>query len=232
MINFQGYTHKSTVGTLLRGLTLTALAATLGVALPALAANKGAAHAPMADSHAASPRSKMSPAQKKQFEAFQKARSEMMQARGRLSKIQKAAFKAHPELLKQQKSFGDLLSKTMKKNGYDSRKEIAELKSLRSRLQDKKTPQAKKQKLAHQFQAKVIKLNKARGKALQDKKVRKAQQSLQNAVISAMRKQDPDTNKLIAMLQSKQQELLKIRQALLKQMQQSKNKEHAAAKTK
>lgn len=207
-------------GTLLRGLTLTALAALISVALPAQAADKGTSQAPMA----ATPHNKMTPAQKKQFEAFEKARNEMMQARGRLNNIQKAALKAHPELQKQQGAFVDLLTKTMKKNGYDANKKIAELKSLRSRLQDQKTPQDEKRKLAGQFQVKVIELNKARGKAMQDTKVQKAQHSLQNAVITAMRKQDPDTDKLIATVESKQKELLKIRRSIITQMQQNSKK--------
>lgn len=226
MTNFQEHTHKSMVGTLLRGLTLITLAAaTLSMALPAQAADKGAAHAPMA----APPHSKMTPMQEKQFEAFQKARSEMMQARRRLSKIQKAAMKAHPELQKQQKAFVDLVTKTMKNNGYDAKQEIAELKSLRSRLEDDKTPQDKKRKLIHQYRAKMVKLNMAQRKVLQDKKVQKARLSLQTAVVSAMRKQDPDTDKLIAMVQNKQKEMLKIRRSALEHMQQNSNKDHSAA---
>lgn len=219
MTNYQEHTQRFTAAALLRSLIIALVAATFSVTLPAQAADKGAAHAPMDTKPAAAPRSKMTDAEKKQFVDFQKTRSEMMQTRSQLNKIQQAAFKAHPELQKQQKSFGDLLTRTMKKNGYDAKKEIAKLKSLRTSLQDKKTPQTKKRELAQQFQAKVIKLNKARSKALKDKKVSKAQHSLQKAVLTAMRKQDPNTDKLIAMLQSKQQKLLKIRQSILSHMQ-------------
>ncbi len=185
---------------------------------------QGAAHPPMQAPHRGVNPQAMSPAQKKQFEEFQKARQDLTQARNKLNKIQAQTLKKHPELVKQRKAFGDLVAKTMKKNGYDAKKNIAELKALRDKLKDKKTPKDQRQKLAQDFQTKVIELRKAQGQAMQDKKVQKARHDLGQAVIAAMNKQDPSTNDLIATVQKRQQELIKIRRSIMTQAKQGQSK--------
>ncbi|HKJ22812.1 MAG TPA: hypothetical protein VKA13_06960 [Gammaproteobacteria bacterium] len=224
MKHSQGFSTVFSAGALLRAATVSALAAGLALAAPAQAAGpttaQGAAHPPMQAPHRGVNPQAMSPAQKKQFEEFQKARQDLVQARNKLNKIQAETLKKHPELKKQRKAFGDLLAKTMKKNGYDAKKSIAELKSLRDKLKDDKTPKDKRRKLAQDFQTKVIALRKAQGQAMQDKKVKKAREDLGQAVIAAMKKQDPSTDDLIATVQKRQQELIKIRRSIMEHAKQ------------
>jgi|GEM_PF-2704909 len=180
---------------------------------------QGAAHPPMQAPHRGVNPQSMSPAQKKQFEAFQKARQDLVQARTKLNKIQAKTLKKHPELQKQRKAFGSLVSKTMKKNGYDAKQGIAELKSLRDKLKDKSTPKSKRRQLAQDFQTKVMALRKAQGQAMQDKQVQKARHDLGQAVVAAMKKEDPQTEQLMATVQKREQELMKIRRSLAAQAQ-------------
>lgn len=214
---FQGYSTVFSAA----AIALSALVS----AGPAQAAGPapGPAHPPMQAPHRGVNPQSMSPEQKKQFEEFQKARQDLVQARTKLNKIQAKTLKKHPELQKQRKAFGNLVSKTMKKNGYDATKGIAELKSLRDKLKDKSTPKSKRRQLAQDFQTKVMALRKAQGQAMQDKKVQKARHDLGQAVVAAMKKEDPSTEQLIARVQKREQELMKIRRSLAAQAQKARS---------
>jgi len=217
MKHFQGYRTLVSAAIALSAVVLGAPAQAAGPM-----GEHGAAHPPMqqAPHRGVNPQS-MSPEQKKQFEEFQKARQDLVKAKKKLNKIQAETLKKHPELQKQRKAFGDLVSKTMQKNGYDAKKGIAELKSLRDKLKDKGTSKAKRRKLAQDFQSKVMALRKAQGQAMQDKNVQKARHDLGQAVVSAMKKENASTEKLIATVQKREQELMKIRRALAAQAQKN-----------
>lgn len=215
MPNIQEHIGARRINASVRVLSTFFLAAALVAAGGAQAAEKSMPAAPAA--HAGAGPHAAYPINQKKFEAFQKTRGELEQLRGKLNKIQAATLKAHPELVKQMTSFENLVAATMKKNGFDSKKEITELQSLQAKLRDKNTPKDQQQALVMKFQSKVMALRKAQYEALQDKKVQKARQELGDAVVGAMKKQDPKTGKLLAMVQEKEKELIKLRLDLVKE---------------
>lgn len=215
----------------LRALSMVVFAAALVAAGSAQAAEKSmpagpTSHVP-AGMHHANP-----PINQKQFAEFKKTREELIKERGKLGKIQAAALKAHPELVTREKGLAALVAKTMKKNGYDSKAKIAELKALRGKLRDKSTPKDKKQALVAQFQSKLIAYRKAQYKALQDKHVQKERRELGEAVIAAMKKQDPKTGELLASVKMKEKKLLKLRTALMAEAKKEVAKGQAEKKAK
>ncbi len=185
--------------------TLAALAVTAGLVGPLQAQQQAAPQggAPQA----------MTPEQKQKLQAFQTARAEFMAAQQRLDKIQEQTMKAHPELGKQEQALKDMVTAQMKKNGHDPDKDLAEIDKLQEKLRSDKTPDGERQVLMGQLQEKAMAYRKAQGEALQDPGVKKAQGDLMVAVIDAMKKQDPETGKLIEQMKQKRQQLMQMLEA-------------------
>lgn len=159
---------------------------------------------------AATPQAEVSPAQKEQQQAFQQARDEYVATQQRLEQIQRDTLQARPELQKKEQAFNDLLIKEMKNKGHSPKQDQAEIERLQEQLQDSKVPDAEREALLNKFQEKIMAYRKAQGEVMQNQEIQKAQNALLDAIVTAMKEHDPQTERLIEQMVEKRKQLMKM----------------------
>lgn len=127
-----------------------------------------------------------------------------------LGKIRDATFTAHPDLVKQRDAFEKQVEKRMTANGYDTKANIQKLQDIATKLKAEDLDDAKKQALVKEFQQERQGLLSAQRKALAEPKVKKAGEKLQKETLSAMKKQDENTDKLLKRMADLRENLQKI----------------------
>lgn len=195
MNDFQRFTPFFSSAGLVRALMLVALAFTSIVTAPLQAQpQSGASEGATATEN-------------KQVQAFEQVRSEYVKTQQRLEQIQAETLQARPELKKQEQTFNDLLVDEMKSGGHTPTQDLAEIEGLQAQLSSDKTADNERQELTTQFQHKVMAYRKAQSQALQSEKVKKAQSELMENMVTAMKKQDPQTEQLLQKMATKRQQL-------------------------
>jgi multidrug efflux pump subunit AcrB len=137
---------------------------------------------------------------------------EYMALQGRLSQIQQKTMEAHPELKKQEQEFVDLMMSKMNTSGKDTKAEMASIEALEQKLRNEDTPDSERQALMNEYREKAMALKTAQVEALKDPEVREAQKQLMDDTITAMKEQDPQTEKLMQEMKEKQEQMQKIMQ--------------------
>jgi len=155
-------------------------------------------------------RAESPPAAAQPPEAAQKLYGEYMQLQGRLDQIQTATLDAHPELKQQQQSFMDLMMAKMPSTGGSAKDDLAAIEKIEKDLSNKDTPAADREALMTEYQQKATAFRKAQAQALKDAEVAKAQETLMNAILTAMKAQDPQTEQILGQMRQKQEELTKV----------------------
>jgi hypothetical protein len=140
-----------------------------------------------------------------------KLQQQYVQVRGQLSQIEAKAVKTDPGLVKKREAFRQQLIGVMKKNGDDPQPMIASLKSLGQQLQDTKLPASKRKEALAKAQQTQMALLAAERKAMQDPKLQASRKDLNDSTLAAMRKIDPNTDKLMGQLRSIEQQVMKAR---------------------
>lgn len=182
------------------------------LALAAVATLVPAAAVEAASPPAAAPAAAPAPAPGKggSMEAVQKIHTEYMNLEQRLAQIQQKTMQAHPELQKQEKSFMDLMLSKMSTGGTNAKEEMDSLHKLEEKLSNKDTPADERKKLMSEYQQKATAFRTAQMQALKDPEVEKARESLMNATVAAMKKEDPQTEQIMQQIEQKQEQLKKI----------------------
>lgn len=127
-----------------------------------------------------------------------------------LGKIRDATFAAHPDLVKQRDAFEKQVEARMTANGYDTKANVQKLQDIATQLKAEDLDDAKKQTLVKEFQAKREGLLNAQREALAEPKVKKAGEKLQDDTLTAMKKQDKNTDKLLKRMASLRENLQTI----------------------
>lgn len=114
-----------------------------------------------------------------------------------LAEIRETTYKANPELAEQRDAFQSMIEERMQKNGYDADGKLEEMEGIASKLQKKDLDDAKKQKLAQEFQQERQKMLNAQREVLAEPDVKEAGEKLQKDTLTAMKAQDKTTNSLL-----------------------------------
>lgn len=161
----------------------------------------------------------LTPEQVQELETLRQKRAELMQAKERLDKIQYEAMEADPKLRAQEEAFTELVKEEMKDMGRKPDEEVAELRELQEKLQSEELPDAERQTLWGEFQEKAGSFQAAQRRALQSPKVQQAQTELREAVLAAMKARDPETEKLLAQMESVREDLRALHQKAIQRQQ-------------
>lgn len=191
MVYFQQYTTNCVSSSNIRYLLI--LIAILITAAPLHAQQKGE-----------------EPLSQKEQQEFQQVRDEYVAAQQRLEQIQRDTIQARPELQKQEQAFNDLLIKEMKNKGHSPKQEQAEIEKLQKQLQDTKASDTEREELMNKFQEKIMAYRNAQMEAMQNQEIQKAQSELLDAIVTAMKKHDPQTEQLIERMTQSRQQLMKM----------------------
>ena len=134
-----------------------------------------------------------------------------LQIRQELGQIAAKAERSDPSLAKQQEAFRKQLIAVMKKQGNDPQKMLDGFKNDIKQLQDKNLPAAKRQEIMRRMDQTQRALMAAEQKAMQDPALQQSRQKLQNAILAAMRKVDPNTDKLLAEMHTLERKIMQAR---------------------
>lgn len=146
-----------------------------------------------------------------QMKSILQIRQHLNQVEQQLSKIQHEAMSGNAALQKKQNAFESLLMSTMRDKGYKPQEDMKRLNALREKLRSGGLKPKERSGLIAEFQQKSMRLRKAQAEAFADAKVKKAQQDLQDAVVAAMKKKDPNTSKLLKQMDEDKRKLDKLR---------------------
>ena len=91
--------------------------------------------------------------------------------------------------------------------GKNAQDELVEIGKLEQKLRSKDTPESERKTLMVEYQDKAKAFHAAQLEVLQDPDVKKAQTTLMDATLAAMKEQDPQTEQLVEQLQQKQKQM-------------------------
>jgi len=153
------------------------------------------------------------PEQNKQMQEIQGVHAEYMDLQKRLAQIQQDTLQAHPELQKQEQAWRDLILEKMSSNGKNAQEDMAEIKKIEEKLRSGETPDSDRQALMSDYQKKAMAFRDAQTQAMQNPDVQAAQKKLSDAIVTAMKEKDPQTEQLIEQMKQKEQQLSQMLKA-------------------
>ena len=153
------------------------------------------------------------PEQNKQMQEIQGVHAEYMALQKRLSQIQQDTLQAQPELQKQEQAWHDLILAKMSNNGKNAQEDMAEIKKIEEKLRSGETPESDRQALMSDYQKKAVAFRDAQAQAMQNPEVQAAQKKLSDAIVTAMKEKDPQTEQLIEQMKQKEQQLSQMLKA-------------------
>lgn len=152
-------------------------------------------------------------AQEDSMQAARQLHGEYVELQNRLGMIQEKTMEAHPELQKQEQALVDLMMAKMSGSGSSAKDELAAIEKLEQALRSEDTPDSEREALMTQYRDKAMAFRNAQMQAMQDPEVKKAQSTLMDATLEAMKQQDPQTEQLMQQLQQKGEQLQQMMEA-------------------
>ncbi len=147
------------------------------------------------------------------MQEIQGVHAEYMDLQKRLTQIQQDTLQAHPELQKQEQAWRDLILEKMSSNGKNAQEDMAEIKKIEEKLRSGETPDSDRQALMSDYQKKAMAFRDAQTQAMQNPDVQAAQKKLSDAIVTAMKEKDPQTEQLIEQMKQKEQQLSQMLKA-------------------
>ncbi|EPT9249672.1 hypothetical protein ACVTNF_001839 [Photobacterium damselae] len=132
----------------------------------------------------------------------QQAAQRVGQIQQELATIRNKTLKANPKLVKDIKTYETAFDNKAKALGYHPDQELKRLREIQTKARDQKTTDAQRKDLAKEFASIQKKLIKQRQTIMSDPAISKMEQQLEKNTITAMKKQDPKTDKLLKELDS------------------------------
>lgn len=130
-----------------------------------------------------------------------------------LNKIEKKTIASNKSLQAKRKQFAEHVTQAMEKTGYNPKDDTKQLVALRDSIMGGKLSKDERAKKIQEFQTIRARLATHERKALQSKALREESRKLGQAMMMAMKKQDPKTDKLLQRLSEINQKLQAMRQA-------------------
>jgi hypothetical protein len=126
---------------------------------------------------------------------------EFMEIQQRLAQAQRKAVENNPELQDKADALEELVTDKMRAAGHDPGSIMETMLAAQARLEAARTDAERQQVLESQeVREAQRKMQEAQRAAMQDPEVQAAQQSLQDDMLSAMRREEPETDRLIERL--------------------------------
>jgi regulator of replication initiation timing len=146
-------------------------------------------------------------AQRGLIQAVMAKRAEIQEINQQLALIRETAIEENPALAAEQEAFAEKVEAEMADAGLEPQQRRETLESIVSRLQDEALPQQERQRLAQEYRQEVSELQQAQAQLMGENDALRAEQAaLGEKLREAMQAEDPQTETLIAQLQSAQQE--------------------------
>lgn len=124
-----------------------------------------------------------------------------------LIEVQERTLDTNPELVKQIEELESMTTEAMKEAGYNPGKNIKTLESAEIALQNEQLSEEERRQVLEEALQAQQELHQAERAALEDEKVAQAHNKLQEDMMAAMRREEPDVDRLIERFQQLQMEL-------------------------
>jgi len=151
------------------------------------------------------------------MQQVQQKQAEIQQLNQQLAQIQQATIEANPELADQRDELLANVDEKMAEAGHDPEASRDKIEDLNEQLQGGDLSADESQSVSQELRQEQSSLQQAQSQAMQDEAIRTEMQSLNENLVAAMREQNPQTDELIAQLQSAQQEYQALMQRAMQQ---------------
>lgn len=151
------------------------------------------------------------------MQQVQQKQAEIQQLNQQLAQIQQETIEANPELADQRDELLANVDDKMVQAGHDPEASREKIGELQEQLQGGELSDEESQSVAQEIRQEQTTLQQAQGQAMQDEAIRTEIESLNEGLVAAMSEQNPQTEQLIAQLQSAQQEYQALMQRAMQQ---------------
>jgi hypothetical protein len=133
---------------------------------------------------------------------------EFLQLQGRLQRAQQKAMENNPALQEQADAMEDLVTEKMREAGYDPGAIMETLLAAQGQVQDERLSDAQRREILESREVREAQqqLQEAQQVVMQDPEVVEAQRSFEEDMMDAMRREEPETDRMIERLQEIQRE--------------------------
>ena len=151
------------------------------------------------------------------MQQVQQKQAELQQLNQQLAQIQQATIEANPELADQRDELLANVDEKMVEAGHDPEASRDKIEDLSEQLQSGDLSSDENQSVSQELRQEQSSMQRAQSQAMQDEAIQAEMQSLNEDLVAAMREQNPQTDELIAQLQSAQQEYQALMQRAMQQ---------------
>jgi uncharacterized coiled-coil DUF342 family protein len=151
------------------------------------------------------------------MQQVQQKQAQIQQLNQQLAQIQEATIEANPELADQRDELLASVDEKMAEAGHNPEDSREKIESLQGQLQGGELSAEENQSVSQALRQEQTSLQQAQSQAMQDEAIRTEIQSLNEALVAAMREQNPQTDELISQLQTVQQEYQALMQRAMQQ---------------
>lgn len=195
---------------MLRSLTVKLLPATLLASMMLTAPIT--VHAEPAAQSAEKQAMQLSSDQQKLMGQLQQAQAAYQQTAMQVQQLEQKVIVQSKPLQAKQKKLEDLVEKKVNTDGFDVKKEMAELKAIMQKYQSGKEKPT--QEVIADFQKRQAVVQQKQATAMQDKDVQKMIKEFNDDMMAEAKKVDPNTEALLARLKSQVEEIQSLRQKI------------------
>jgi len=132
----------------------------------------------------------------------QQLMQEYRQKAAKLQQIHEETIKSNPDLAAEQEKFEKQVRSAVQNQGYDVDKGQQRVQEMAAKMQSGDLSDSERQALQKDFQAERQQMVQARDAALQKPEIQSAGEKLQSDTLTAMKKQDSQTTKLLDDMES------------------------------
>lgn len=157
----------------------------------------------------------LSPEQARQVQKFQQLQAELQGLQQRLNKIQDQTLEARPELAQRQKQFEQLVLDQLRAKGRDPESEVKQIQALQEKIKDQSLPEEERRGHFQEYRQAVMEFQQAQQQVMQQDEVKSAREDLNQAMLTAMKSEDPKTEALLQDMQQKQEQMMEIRRSVM-----------------
>jgi len=145
-----------------------------------------------------------------QMEQIKALQEQGQQIQRKISQIQEKTVAENPELTQRSASLDEQTMAAMKAQGYDPEAIMEKMKELQVEFRKPDTTPERKEELQQAFQSKRAELQKAQQSVAGDQELEQARNQLQQEMMAAMEKTDPQLPKLLEQLNQLRNQMQQI----------------------
>lgn len=157
----------------------------------------------------------LSPEQTQQVQRFQELQAELQGLQQQLGAIQEKTLEARPELAQQQEDFEQLVMEQMRANGHQPEQEFEQIQAMQDKIQDQSLSEDERRGHYDEYRQAVMEFQQAQQQVMQQEEVQSAREELNQAMLTAMKSEDPKTEALLSDMKQKQEQMMEIRRSVM-----------------